>query len=135
MRGILLSLAIACSFGVAEAQDACSALTAGESQALQAINEARARSGLLPLVVDCRLMTASRAHARRLAKSLAIYHSPANAAENVAGGHPHARAAVDAWLASPGHRANILGRGHRRVGVAGFIGTDGRAYWVSQFLP
>jgi uncharacterized protein YkwD len=112
----------------------CSVLTPGESQLVEKTNEARATNGLQPLVIDCRLMGSARRHARRLARDMALYHS-AGVAENVATGQPFASDAVVVWLHSPGHRANILNRGYRKVGVAGFIGPDGRTYWVQQFAP
>jgi uncharacterized protein YkwD len=79
-------------------------------------------------------MAAARRHARRLAQSGSLYHSQ-GVAENVASGQPDGFDAVASWMASSGHRANILNRSHRRVGVAGFVGPDGRHYWVQQFAP
>ena len=117
-----------------EPQEPCSVLTPGESQLVEKTNEARATNGLPPLVIDCRLMGSARRHARRLARDMALYHST-GVAENVASGQPHASDAVVVWLHSPGHRANMLNRGYRKVGVAGFVGPDGKAYWVQQFSP
>jgi len=117
------------------AGEACSVLTAGEAQIVEKTNEARAKSGSQPLAVDCRLMVSARRHALRMARERSLYHSSDKVAENVATGQPTATDAVVVWLASPGHRANILNRGYRRIGVAGFIGSDGRAYWVQQFAP
>jgi uncharacterized protein YkwD len=117
------------------ADGTCSVLTAGEAQVVAKTNEARIESGAHELVVDCRLMSSARRHARRMAREMALRHSSDRVAENVAAGQPTAADAVVVWLASPGHRANILNRGYRRVGVAGFVGPDGRAYWVQQFAP
>jgi hypothetical protein len=54
-------------------------------------------------------------------------------AENIASGHETSREAVAGWLASPRHRANLLGARFRETG-AGFAagGSDG-AYWVQDF--
>ncbi|WP_374694115.1 CAP domain-containing protein [Cellulomonas fimi] len=38
--------------------------------------------------------------------------------ENLALGYPTAKATVDAWLASPGHRANLLSKDFTSIGVA-----------------
>jgi uncharacterized protein YkwD len=113
----------------------CSVLTPGEAQVVSKTNEARASNGAPVLVVDCGLMSSARRHARRMAREMSLRHSADRVAENVATGQPTAAEAVEVWLASPGHRANILNRGYRRIGVAGFIGPDGRAYWVQQFAP
>jgi uncharacterized protein YkwD len=112
----------------------CSVLTPGENQIVEKTNEARQINNLQPLVIDCRLMGSARRHAKRMAEAMSLYHS-SGVAENVASGQPFASDAVVVWLNSSGHRANILSRGHRRIGVAGFIGPDGRTYWVQQFAP
>lgn len=112
----------------------CTTLTEGESQIIAETNLARAEAGLPELVVDCRLMGRARRHANRMATEGFFAHS-SGATENIASGQPHATAAVRAWLASPGHRANILSRRHSRIGVAGFVGNDGKTYWVQQFAP
>jgi uncharacterized protein YkwD len=112
----------------------CSVLTPGETQLVEKTNEARQNNGLAPLVIDCRLMGSARRHANRMARATSMYHST-GVTENVATGQPFASDAVVVWLHSPGHRANILGRSYRRIGVAGVIGPDGRTYWVQQFAP
>ncbi len=48
--------------------------------------------------------------------------------ENLAVGYPSAAAVVDGWMHSPGHRANILGRGFNEVGVALGAGSPTRGY-------
>lgn len=130
LTALLLALTV-----TATSPEPCSVLTAGESQIVAESNTARAQAGAAPLVVDCRLMASARRHARRMAREMNMRHSNENVAENVAAGQDNAHEAVVVWLRSPGHRANILSRSYRRVGVAGFIGPDGRAYWVQQFAP
>jgi uncharacterized protein YkwD len=41
--------------------------------------------------------------------------------------------AVRCWMNSSGHRANILNRGHRKIGVAGYRTADGTIFWCQQF--
>jgi len=38
--------------------------------------------------------------------------------------------AVQWWMGSSSHRANILARNTREIGVGVALGADGRAYWV-----
>lgn len=116
-------------------EEKCTAMTAGEAQVVEKTNEARSKNGSVTLIVDCRLMASARRHANRMAREMRMYHSGDKVAENVAVGASTADDAVVVWLNSPGHRANILNRGYRRIGVAGFIGPDGKAYWVQQFAP
>jgi uncharacterized protein YkwD len=53
--------------------------------------------------------------------------------ENVAFGYPSGQAVVSAWLASPGHRSNLLNSRHRLIGVGAYQDVDGHWY-VSQVL-
>jgi len=46
------------------------------------------------------------------------------AGENIAAGYPTPRLVVDAWMASPGHRENILYTGFRELGVAYYFEQD-----------
>lgn len=134
MNALVMLLSLAVVGEPTPADGTCSVLTSGESQIVEKTNEARSQAGLPTLVIDCRLMGSARRHAQRMAKATSMYHS-SGVAENVATGQPHAEAAVVTWLRSPGHRANMLNRNYRRIGVAGFIGPDGKAYWVQQFAP
>jgi uncharacterized protein YkwD len=55
------------------------------------------------------------------------------AAENIAWGYPTAQAVVAAWMASPGHRANILNCANVAVGVGLAKKADGTSYWTQDF--
>ena len=48
--------------------------------------------------------------------------------ENLAVGYRSARAIVDGWMRSPGHRANILSRDYHDVGIARRDGSPVRGY-------
>ncbi len=54
--------------------------------------------------------------------------------ENVASGQKSARAVVQAWMKSPGHRENILSNDIAEIGI-GFAVDDatGMTYWVQKF--
>ncbi|KHL15825.1 uncharacterized protein YkwD [Mumia flava] len=51
--------------------------------------------------------------------------------ENIAYGYVWPRRVVRAWMASPGHRANILQRRYRRIGV-GMARDASGTVWVAQ---
>ena len=55
--------------------------------------------------------------------------------ENLALGRMTAREAVDGWLASPGHCANIMEPRFRETGIALAVGraSDRPTYWVQVF--
>ncbi len=100
---------------------------------LDEMNRARAARGLAPLRLDMRLQGAANAHSRDMIRRDYFSHGNFSArmarfrahgprlAENIAWGTGTrfpARSIVRMWLRSPGHRANLLRPGFRRVGVA-----------------
>ena len=54
------------------------------------------------------------------------------AGENIASGQKSASEVVNAWMNSPGHRANILNSSYSRIGSAS-VNIDGTLYWVQIF--
>jgi uncharacterized protein YkwD len=55
--------------------------------------------------------------------------------ENIAAGQPTPAAVMDAWMHSPGHRANILNCGYKVIGIGVFTlaGSPYRIYWTQDF--
>jgi uncharacterized protein YkwD len=53
--------------------------------------------------------------------------------ENVAYGYPNGKAAVSAWMRSPGHKANILNSRYRLTAVGAYQDKDGRWYVAHVF--
>jgi uncharacterized protein YkwD len=55
--------------------------------------------------------------------------------ENIAFGYDDPCSVVQAWMESPGHRANILEPRYREIGisVASDAATQGKLYWVQNF--
>jgi uncharacterized protein YkwD len=51
--------------------------------------------------------------------------------ENVAYGYPNGKSAVSAWMASPGHRRNILNSNFRLIAVGAYQDSRG-AWYVAQ---
>lgn len=52
--------------------------------------------------------------------------------ENIAEGFDTAQQALDGWMASEGHRENILDPEYTGMGI-GTVQQDGRRYWVQIF--
>ncbi len=109
-------------------------LLAIEQNIVQHTNSHRARHGLPPLRIDFQLMNSARQHAAWMARRRVMRHTSATVAENIAAGQGSSVEAVQDWMNSPGHRANILNSGYRRIGVAAYRGNDGQVYWCQQFL-
>lgn len=55
------------------------------------------------------------------------------AGENIAMGFRDPEDVVRAWMNSPGHRANILSKSFRVLGVAAAIDDDGDTWWAQIF--
>jgi len=116
-----------------------------ESQLLWRINEDRARAGLPPLVVHSVLQEQTDAWSRWMAAHGELFHHPDLAAmatqaqpsgwsavaENVGVG-TDGLAIHQRFMASPAHRANVLGS-FRSVGV-GVVESGGRLWVTVRFL-
>jgi uncharacterized protein YkwD len=105
-----------------------------EKEILNDTNAQRARYGLPPLTLDPSLERTARAHAAWMTNSHNLQHSSYGVAENIAWGQRTADEAMNSWMNSSGHRANILNAGYRRIGVAAYTASDGSCYWCQQFL-
>jgi uncharacterized protein YkwD len=108
-------------------------LAAVEANIVSYTNQERVQNGLPAFKVDKELMETAREQAIWMARNRVLSHTSRPLAENIAMGQPHSSDAVQAWMNSSGHRANILNVGHRRIGVAGYRTDDGVIYWCQQF--
>ena len=130
-----------------------SGLNASEQSLLDAVNQARAQNGLRPLAIDSRLEQAAQEHTADLLATNAFthdfiksgvsypfatwigwYYTGACAGENLAEGSPSLSAAqaVQLWLNSPGHRANMLSGSYTTIGVE-LSGSGGTTIATTDF--
>ncbi len=124
-----------------------------EARVLAQINQYRARNDLPPLRADQRLARAALAHARDMADNDFFAHEGSDrtdsgmrarragydwraVGENIAGGLPSPEDTVAGWMASAGHRQNMLNPDFRDAGI-GYVfraADDGdvrhRHYWT-----
>ncbi|MDO4582645.1 MAG: CAP domain-containing protein [Planctomycetia bacterium] len=107
-----------------------------EYAAIEGLNRYRARCGLFPCLLDWRLCQAARGHSNNMARYRFFSHvtpwgqthsARGARAENIYMGSRSGLAANNAWINSPGHRANMVG-GYSRVGV----GASG-GYFTQMF--
>jgi uncharacterized protein YkwD len=127
---VLLALA---ATGVAQA----AGLSQREASVLSVVNEVRAGHGLRQLAVDTRLVRVARGHTATVLRTDVLTHGAMadrlrrsgargpRFGENLAWGvgrRATAAAVVRSWLASPGHRANLLRPGYRRIGIGALTG-------------
>lgn len=117
------------------------------SEVVRLTNSARSQNGYAALVEDGALSEAAAVRAREIARSFshtrpsgasfssALSESGVSylrAGENIASGQKSASEVVNAWMNSPGHRANILNSSYSRIGFAS-VNIDGTLYWVQLF--
>lgn len=112
---------------------------------LRKVNAARARHDLKPLQVRaCMVSKFAHPWAGHLASTEELVHqdlSPifkqcpgfTRVGENIASGFASADAVMKAWMASPGHRRNILRPGYTRIGLGLATSEAGTRYWVQDF--
>ena len=114
-----------------------SAGTTREARLIAKINNARADHGLRPLRIRADLMRAAESHTRSMAGQRTLFHTTSFSslccwraiAENV-GYAPTVRGAHRQFMRSAPHRANVLDRGMRQVGVG--IVRSGGMLWVTE---
>lgn len=115
-------------------------------QVVALVNQERAAKSCAPLVVDARLTQAASAHSSDMSDRNYFSHTtpegttfdqrirsaghPRPGAENIARGQQSADSVMEAWMGSPGHKANILNCKLAAIGVG--LDTDGW-YWTQDF--
>jgi len=128
-------------------------LSATEQALASAINDARAANGLPALQIDTDLESAARDHVQNMivtdgfthdlvkngvdypfSQWIGWYDSSGCDGENIAWYSPSLTPdkAVQMWLASPGHRANMLSASFTKLGVA-LVTAGGRSVAASDF--
>lgn len=106
-----------------------------EAKIVERTNQERVRRGLRPLILDMRLMRTARRHNGWMARSGAFQHGNYPVAENIAMGQQDSAQAMNSWMNSSGHRANILNASYRKIGVSAYRSSNGSIYWTQQFQP
>lgn len=133
----LLLMLLAFAIGLSAAPAGASAAGMGDSAAaamIERVNEVRRGYGLRPLRRARSLQRGSKAHSRTLLSAGSLWHASLSsvsarygrAGEVLAmqpGRGPAIRAAVNAWLSSPPHRAVLLHPGFRRGGAGRSTGS------------
>lgn len=122
--------------------------TQAEAAVLQLVNEERAKVSCSPVAADSSLAELAEAFSEDMAARgffdhtdpdgqdpwdrAAILGITALGGENIARGQATAEAVMDAWMNSPGHRANILNCDFKTLGVGVHLG-DGGPWWTQDF--
>lgn len=132
-------------------------LDANEKAMLLKHNRARANKGLKKLCVHPALQRAAEAHSQDMIDKDYFSHDSKDgstafrrmsregykyryAGENIAygsGSHGSVESRFKGWMNSPGHKANILNKNFREVGIGAvtgnYKGTDDTTMWTADF--
>ncbi len=122
--------------------------TSFAKQVVELVNKERSKAGLNALSIDENIETAAMVRSREIEKSFS--HTRPNgssfstalsesgvkfmgAGENIAWGQRSPEEVMNGWMNSSGHRANILNSSFKKIGVAYYVGANGRTYWTQLF--
>ncbi len=124
-------------------------LSKEEQALLDLTNKERAKAELPPLKANEKLFKAARAHTENMAKQNKLDHTlddkgpgdrlkdvgyeHAGWGENVAGGPRTPEEAVETWMNSEGHKANILNPNFKEIGLGIAKSGDGGMYYTQVF--
>ena len=116
-----------------------------EEGVLDLVNDMRLEDSLLLFSSQAQLKWAARSHAIHMAANNLLSHDgwlnyvqtsgfqPLDLAENIAVGFASPESVVNAWMASPGHRGNILSDKFQFLAVACIADKNGGLWWVQIF--
>ncbi|MGY4999411.1 CAP domain-containing protein [Streptomyces sp. 900105245] len=121
---------------------------AAEAEVLKLVNEERAKVGCSALAANSSLARLAGAFSDDMAARDFFDHTDPDGAtpwdraakagitdlggENIARGQATAAAVMEAWMNSPGHRANILNCDYKTLGVGVHLGPGG-PWWTQDF--
>jgi uncharacterized protein YkwD len=111
------------------------------------VNSERGKAGCSPVTLNAKLSKAAQAHSEDMAAHRNMSHTGSDGSdpgaritragytwstygENVAYGYATPESVMAAWMASPGHKRNILDCGFKEIGV-GLAQPDN--YWTQDF--
>ncbi|GHH86842.1 CAP domain-containing protein [Streptomyces capitiformicae] len=122
--------------------------TQAEAAVLQLVNEERAKAGCDPVAANSTLAKLAQLFSEDMALRAFFDHTNPDGldpwdraaalgitglgGENIARGQATAEAVMEAWMNSPGHRANILNCDFKTLGV-GVHMADGGPWWTQDF--
>lgn len=113
------------------------------SETIKRTNVERTKRKVPALKYSTCLTGLAAAHAKAQARKRTMYHQSMKTAmkkctlravgENVAAGFTSPQSVIAGWMRSAGHRANILSKSFKSIGVARAKGSNGRWYYAQVF--
>lgn len=117
-------------------------------EVLNLVNNEREKAGLPSLQLDTDITSAANVRAKEITQSFS--HTRPNGSsfstvlkehgvtfsgsgENIAWGQTSPKQVMNAWMNSDGHRANILNKNFKNIGIGYYQDGNGRNHWVQLF--
>jgi uncharacterized protein YkwD len=117
------------------------------ARVVQLVNAERSKVGCSPVTVNAKLTKAAEAHSKDMASHSNMSHTGSDGSnpgdritragytwstygENVAYGYDTPESVMAGWMASPGHKENILNCAFKEIGVAL---AQPNSYWTQDF--
>jgi uncharacterized protein YkwD len=149
-RLLIVWLVLMCLAIALPARQAAAGTVAERSRVVELVNAERSRNGLAPLWQNDALTRAAEGYAAYMASADFFSHTGPDGStvasraaasgyagwswlgENIAAGQSTADQVFQAWMNSPGHRANILSPKAREIGIGHGYGAGARFghYWT-----
>ena len=116
-------------------------------EVLQLVNKERAKVGARPLRLNDELLAGAKIRAEEITRHMShdrpdgsscftvLRNRNRTLGENIAAGNATPEAVVDQWMHSPGHRANILNKDFKELGVGYYYKENStyKHYWIQMF--
>jgi uncharacterized YkwD family protein/spore coat assembly protein SafA len=121
-----------------------------EEEVVDLVNIERSKAGLVPLSIDWQVSRVAKYKSEEMRDKNYFSHTSPNygspfdmlkafnisyksAGENIAKGQTTAKAVVNSWMNSEGHRKNILSPTFTHLGV-GYASGNGSTFWTQLFI-
>ncbi len=150
MTVIAMCMALTVSMLGTSSQAVAASYTKQQKQVLSLVNKQRTKRKRSKLKLDPKLCKAANKRAKEIAKVFS--HSRPDGSdyftvldeykisyntcgENIAAGQPSAKDVMSSWMDSPGHKANILDKSYKKLGVGYYKKKNSTYvyYWVQIF--
>lgn len=147
LAAVILTSGVGVSASVATATPAEAAVTQSQvntavAHILKETNANRAKYGLKPLTLSTTLNSVAQNWTKKMGDNGDLAHNPSyfdqypdgaeTGGENVAMGFTY-KSIVAGWMASPGHRANILTKDYTHIGIGYYVDSHGKAWFTQNF--
>ena len=117
-------------------------------QIVNLVNEERAKAGLSALTLDAEITAAANVRAKEIKQSFSHTRPDGKnfstalqeqgvtfrgSGENIAWGQKTPEEVMNGWMNSDGHRANILNKNFKNIGIGHYQDENGTNHWVQLF--